>query len=530
MSFVVPESPEQPSTAPKLGQVCGALGQQVLEILVAPRGLDAPVEGVMIHEPGLELRHYGGPGQMILAVGAHADDPHSTELIRQAGAAEAAGIVFRRRHAPAEPVLDGAVTTGVALLTTAPQTAWGELYELIGVSLAAHRAGPSAVSGAGDLFALADATAALAGGPVNIEDPQSRLLAFSRGGQDLDEGRAATILERRVPERWLQYLRRAGVLDHLATSTEPVRVQPGDLRPRRAIAIRAGATVLGSIWLAGDDADLSPHADEALREAAQIAALHLVRHQVVTDLDQRSRSIRLDALLRGDPASAQLLAELDLPDDAALAVCLIGSDVGETLPERLVGLLGVHLRVFGHRAQVTPWEDRVAIVASCPDAAAREALIRNLEDGLQRARHTLGLPLRAGMSTPIAPGDSVAEARRNAEQALRLGGRDDVVVPFEAVHAAALLADVDALLADRPPSPALAVLRRHDEEQRTEYVRTLRAFLEALGDSQAAAQRLHVHVNTVRYRLRRIGELVDVRLDDGTSRLALELELRVAGD
>ncbi|MGE4428590.1 MAG: helix-turn-helix domain-containing protein, partial [Solirubrobacteraceae bacterium] len=42
----------------------------------------------------------------------------------------------------------------------------------------------------------------------------------------------------------------------------------------------------------------------------------------------------------------------------------------------------------------------------------------------------------------------------------------------------------------------------------------------------AAATDLHVHANTVRYRLRQATEVAGLRLTDGDARLALELELR----
>ncbi|HYH28808.1 MAG TPA: helix-turn-helix domain-containing protein [Pseudonocardia sp.] len=55
------------------------------------------------------------------------------------------------------------------------------------------------------------------------------------------------------------------------------------------------------------------------------------------------------------------------------------------------------------------------------------------------------------------------------------------------------------------------------------------AYLESFGDMVSAARRLHVHPNTLRYRLRRIRELTGLDLDDADTRLAAALQLR-AGD
>ena len=50
--------------------------------------------------------------------------------------------------------------------------------------------------------------------------------------------------------------------------------------------------------------------------------------------------------------------------------------------------------------------------------------------------------------------------------------------------------------------------------------------IETVGDIAAVAQRLHVHPNTVRYRVRRIEKLLSTSLDDPDDRLVLALGLR----
>ena len=59
----------------------------------------------------------------------------------------------------------------------------------------------------------------------------------------------------------------------------------------------------------------------------------------------------------------------------------------------------------------------------------------------------------------------------------------------------------------------------------TEYVATLRAWLEAQGDPAEAGERLGVHENTVRYRLRKMAEIANLQLDDAKKRLAMMIEL-----
>ena len=58
---------------------------------------------------------------------------------------------------------------------------------------------------------------------------------------------------------------------------------------------------------------------------------------------------------------------------------------------------------------------------------------------------------------------------------------------------------------------------------------TLAAWLAEQGRLQAVAEQLHVHPQTVRYRLGRLRELFGDALDDPQRRFELELALRAEG-
>ena len=72
----------------------------------------------------------------------------------------------------------------------------------------------------------------------------------------------------------------------------------------------------------------------------------------------------------------------------------------------------------------------------------------------------------------------------------------------------------------------LGALVEHDRARGGNLIPTLKAYLEA-GEQQAAARRLRVHPNTLRYRLDRIREISGVDLEDPETRLNLAVALRV---
>lgn len=87
--------------------------------------------------------------------------------------------------------------------------------------------------------------------------------------------------------------------------------------------------------------------------------------------------------------------------------------------------------------------------------------------------------------------------------------------------------DLVADLAERLPpvsSARLSVLRRSPQGF---LVDTLASWFEHDRDAQRTAEALHLHVNTVRYRLRRAQELLGLDLARWDDRLAAELQLRL---
>ncbi|MFD0330800.1 helix-turn-helix domain-containing protein [Streptacidiphilus monticola] len=68
----------------------------------------------------------------------------------------------------------------------------------------------------------------------------------------------------------------------------------------------------------------------------------------------------------------------------------------------------------------------------------------------------------------------------------------------------------------------------HDRAKGTQYGPTLTAWLDAVGNVAEAAQRLTIHPNTLKYRLRRAKELFGLDLDHPDDRLSCWLQLRLA--
>lgn len=133
---------------------------------------------------------------------------------------------------------------------------------------------------------------------------------------------------------------------------------------------------------------------------------------------------------------------------------------------------------------------------------------------------------RAAVSPTVPLADAPA-ALRTARRALLLSGPD---VPGPIIwcrdHLATLWLLAEDFLAAELARQSLDPFASLSEKQRDRLGETLLAWLETRGGAPEIAQRLGVHPQTVRNRLRQLEELFGDRLKDADDRLGMQLALR----
>lgn len=541
-AHAAPEAPGAPEGA-TLGAVVDALGPGVLRVLVAPRGLDVTIGEPVVHDPVGEpqaSRH-----DVVLAVGVEAHRRSAVDVVTRYGELGATAVLLRADGPLPAALLTAADNAGVALLAAPQDAAWGQLVGLVrgARSASLQRRSAGAAGPLGDLFALADAVASLVGGATTVEDEHHVVLAYSTAVDlPVDAARRATILGRRVPTEWITRLHELGVFRRLWSSDAVQRIDLEDAEPRLAVAVRAGGELLGSLWVVQGDKPFGPDAEGALAEAAQLAALHLLRARSDEDLERRRAGEQLRSVLDGRLPATVLAEELGLRADDPVLLLGLETTGGDAQPgavpalERAVDLLVLSCRAF-RRPVVAGTLGRTAYAV----LAARSTG----EDGAAEARQVatqLGTRLGSGLREEVrvvtvdVPDGLVGlvASRHEADLALRVlrqrgGGGSPQHVHVEEVRAGAVLLQLRDLAAGRPGLTAgrARLLHASDRERATSYVPTLRAFLDAFGDVRVAADRVGVHPNTFRYRLRRLAELAHLDLDDPVERLVVQLQLHL---
>ncbi|MFG2072503.1 helix-turn-helix domain-containing protein [Nonomuraea maritima] len=280
----------------------------------------------------------------------------------------------------------------------------------------------------------------------------------------------------------------------------------GDLTDRADVGFELAACVV----LARGRTDEGRRVERRLTEQLVSAAL---AEAGAAELNARLRTCGIDA---AEPyavvsAAARRPGATRGPDPATLG----GQVVEELLAREVVSAAGA--------------DGAVAVVPLRGRTAAE--LAAHLRAGAQVLAALPDTHLCVGLSGSLTGADALRGGVEEAGHARRLAeARSGGVVTSDEIYTYVLLlaavpGDVRSSFAARLLSPLIDYDRRHQSG----LVRTLGVFLDCAGSWHACAERLHVHVNTVRYRVRRIEELTGRDMSTMADRVDFFLALRAMG-
>lgn len=488
-------------------------------------------------------------GSLVLGIGIDGTDRDGhVELVARLADDAVSALAVREPLEPDAPLLAACEASGLTVLGVASGAAWAHLVALLGALLSSAEGAASAradgldLDDGADLFSIANALAAQFESPVTIESPALQILAFSTNQLHTDEARRETILGRRVPERFAALLREIGFLQQLRVSTRPLflpSLEPG-VAPRMAMPVRAGDSFLGSIWTMVD-AEPDDRYEQRMIEAAGLVALRMLRARELATVAARHRVRLMTSLLEGGPGARHAAGQHGLPNRLtgmfAAEVRGWSSDDSaghDAALHRIGAALGLHAGAVHARAvSAVVGHTAFAVIPLAGDRQRAERRLRSIAGEFVAASERT-VPVRVALGGVVADVALLDGARRDAEAVLRVlasdaGQRHRPLASAAELQATLILHD----LADRVAASGievagpLATLIDYDRTTRSELVPSLRAWFDAFGDIATAAAALGVHPNTLRYRLRRVGEVSGLDLGDADARLGTMLQLRL---
>jgi purine catabolism regulatory family protein/PucR-like helix-turn-helix protein len=260
--------------------------------------------------------------------------------------------------------------------------------------------------------------------------------------------------------------------------------------------------------------DGEPAADLGLlRHVAGLVALEIER-EIVERERRRAAGAELlaglvDGRLTGESA-AHLLDDRGLGDEPrVIAACPVGHDDA---------IADLHLRL----------EDRAIAHAALRRAPWQFVLLADDDEAIAALRAEVPDTIAIGLSGPLGRVARAADAVREASWAARAATGDTEGVVRYGERAPSLFLPRGLSETREAVDEVLGPLLRYDAAHESDLVRSLRVFLELNRSWKDAAAALHIHKQTLVYRMRRVEELTGRRLSDTGALADLWLALKAA--
>ncbi|MFE0027449.1 helix-turn-helix domain-containing protein [Amycolatopsis sp. NPDC059021] len=296
-------------------------------------------------------------------------------------------------------------------------------------------------------------------------------------------------------------------------------------------AARAGHRVVS--WFLVLDGDHEAADRELAAELATLAGLERTRLDEAKRAEDRAAEPLLRLALAENTTAAEVASRLPEADlTPADPVCAVSVSLDGGGPGLAAVLLAELLAPLGDRAIIGEVDGETLGVARISPGAgldAVDALVAEMKEAVRTLEPALGSArLAVGASRPLdAAGlrSAVHEARHARKLAELAPGRATVVAGDDVASHLLLLAAVPDELRRSFRSRVLGPVLAYDAAHKSELVHTLRVFLRNSGSWTQTSAALHVHVNTLRYRISRIAELTGRDLASFPDRVDLYLAL-----
>ncbi|MFJ5550439.1 PucR family transcriptional regulator [Streptomyces sp. NPDC093225] len=505
-----------------------------LSVRAGEGNLDTPVRWAHVSELADPVPYMeGGELLLITAMTLDAGDPEEMgRYVRRLAAAGVVGIGFAvgvNYDEIPQALVDAARAEDLPLLEVPRRTPFLAISKAVSAALAADQY--RAVTAGFEAQRELTRAALSADGPAEL---LAKLAAHVHGWAALYDTSGSVVAA--APE-WAA--RRAARLtadvERLRERPAPASAVVGGTEDRVELqSLGTGRRARGALAV-GTGAPLGTAERYAVHSAVALLTLTTERSRSLHDAESRLGAAVLRMLLDGEPGHARAVAG-DLYGgllDAPFRLVIAESSAPEQIGALTDAVESAAARA-GEAVLVVPETARLVLLAA--DGGAAVGACANYAEALEalRGSEAGGTPgaaaddLVVGLSAPAGTG-AAATAYKQADQAMAVARRRGrALVEHEDLADGSVL----PLLADDAvrafAEGTLRALRDHDATGRGDLVASLQAWLSRHGQWDAAAADLGVHRHTLRYRMRRVEEILGRSLDDPDVRMELWLALKAS--
>jgi len=377
--------------------------------------------------------------------------------------------------------------------------------------------------------------------PITIEDANHRLLAYSAHDLQTDSARIETIISRHVPEKVINQLWKTGVIPALLQSDNPVRVKEINevgLGDRVAIAIRKNNEVLGFIWVLEVEHSIKDKDMEVLIAAAEAAKklfLQLdVRKYTRGSGHQEFFLELLSGFYKTEKDIIKRLQSLKINHPSVFAIVVL--DFQKELDKNLVTHINYllqtsqKLKIIFHTID----QHRIILLGTPLSGNASTSFEHFINNFIQQMKKRFDCKQVYGSYGSLY--ENLQKIEKSYQEALMVLKIKDSfpdetsdILGYKDLGAFRFLETLaEEQRKEDYENTSLQKLREYDKRYNSFLVDTLEVYLNKDSNPNETAKTLHIHVNTLNYRLKRIVEIGEINLKDPIQKISLYLDIKIS--
>jgi DNA-binding PucR family transcriptional regulator len=372
--------------------------------------------------------------------------------------------------------------------------------------------------------------------PITVEDATHHLLAYSKHDEKTDSARISTIMRRRVPENVINILWKNNIIPTLISSTQPLRIKEISevgLGNRIAISIRKNDEILGFIWVLDHKQNIDDKDLDYLVEASKAAKNLLLKIQTKMDKKQQDHQEIFRMLLTGHYADEKKAVsefeQLGIARPSTLSIIIFRFDkyISDSVHKQLIYMMETIQKLNIIFYQI---EDHDFIILAAPKT--KEPFIE-LKDYIDTFIHKMKERfqfngLHSGFGGIHHNLQFVHSSYNEAKAVLELKEffPDELkdVFGYDQLGLFKYFKTLAPIY--QKPQPIIA-LEEYDKKNNSELLVTLETHLDHDLNPNETARHLHIHVNTLNYRLKRIAEIAQINFKNYNQKGELYLTLKL---
>ncbi len=397
----------------------------------------------------------------------------------------------------------------------------------------------------GGLNSIAKSLASLLNCTVFIINESFNLLAYFTNSGPFDELINEVLDKKIIPLKVIKELRDKKILDELKTYKKPCIVHIKSIPnsfPRVMVPIVMDDEIYGYICLVENNKKITEHDVIATEQASTIAALELFKQQAIKEAKGKSKKEFLDNLITGHVDNINLIRnQLKLHGiylKEKIVVMVISMKYEDAVEiecnnfkkiEQVIGSENTNYVIFRRGGNVII----IYSMSSHLDLHKRHEKVSALTKAILNQLKDCETA-KIGISDLIHTISDIPKGYYQAKRALAidetLKNKFDNVFFYKDVWIYDLLTNKNskADLIKYCDENIFKLMEWDSKNNDENLLTTLAVYLENMGKCNITSNKLYIHRNTLNYRLNKIKEILDCDIDDPSTRLRLEISLKIA--